>query len=170
MEIAVGTRNPAKINAVKDSVSSFYSDAKIIPIEVASGISEMPRSEEESLEGAFNRARNALEKTGADIGMGLEGHTTETRYGMLLVGLCVAIDKDGNIGIGHNGGILLPENVAERVRKGEVLGPVMDSISGEKNMNKKGGAIGYFTEGRITRREIFGHGVVYALSSLKRSV
>jgi len=166
MIIAVGTKNPAKIRAVNNSVSLFFPETKIIAVDVSSGISEMPTTEEESLKGAFNRAKEALDKTDADIGIGLEGHTTETKYGMLLLGLVVAMNKNGKYRIGHNGGILLPENIAKRIRKGEILARVMDSISGQKGMNKKDGAIGYFTNGLVTRADSFERGIVYALSSL----
>ena len=38
-----------------------------------SGVSPQPFSDEETIQGAINRARAAVKETGADIGIGLEG-------------------------------------------------------------------------------------------------
>jgi len=40
---------------------------------------------------------------------------------------------------------------------GEELGPVMDAFTKQENISKKEGAIGVFTNERITRGEMFLH-------------
>jgi inosine/xanthosine triphosphatase len=152
MKIAVGSMNPVKVEAARRASCMFWPDAEVIAVDVPSGISAMPRSDSESMEGALNRARGALAISGCDIAIGLEGHVKETGFGMLLAGVAVAVDREGRTGIGDNGGFLLPEKVAREVREGKELGPVMDMFTNVENSKQKSGASGYFTNGIVPRQ------------------
>ncbi len=164
MKIALGSMNPVKIEAVKCAACLFWPEAEVVSVDVPSGISDMPRSDRESIEGARNRAKNALQKTGSDIGIGLEGHVKETDYGMLLTGVAVAVDRQGRMGMGDNGGFLLPDKIADEIRKGKELGPVMDRFSDVENSKQKLGASGFFTNGLVPRKDAFERGVIFALT------
>jgi inosine/xanthosine triphosphatase len=163
MKISVGSRNPVKIAAVTNVVKNIWPDAEIIPVEVDHGISDQPMSDEEAFKGAMNRAEASLQKTRADLGMGLEGYVVDTRHGMFLSNLVVVLDKNGKIGIGNSGRIALPEKIASEVRKGRELGFVMDDFTGEHNTKQKQGAVGILTNGLITRTDSFETAVIYAL-------
>lgn len=52
------------------------------------------------------------------------------------------------------------------MKRGKELGDVMDSLVREKDTKKRGGAIGIFTRGMVSRKELYEHGVWMALSSL----
>jgi non-canonical (house-cleaning) NTP pyrophosphatase len=52
---------------------------------------------------------------------------------------------------------LLPYEVADRLRAGEELGPVMDDYAKKENVRKNEGAVGIFTNGLINRSEMFSH-------------
>jgi inosine/xanthosine triphosphatase len=121
-------------------------------------------SDEEAIEGARNRARLALEKTDADLGIGLEGCGVEMRYGMFLTGWVVGVDKKGRTGMGCGGRMLLPDKVATEVRRGKELGPVMDALVGDRNTKQKEGAVGILTRGLIVREEAFHVPLIYALA------
>jgi inosine/xanthosine triphosphatase len=164
MKIAVGTQNPVKVAAVMNVVKRVWPGSEIISVKVPSDVSEQPMSDEEAIEGARNRARLALEKTGADLGIGLEGCGVETEYGMFLTGWVVAVDKKGRMGIGCGGRMLLPSKVASEVRKGKELGPVMDAFVGDHNTKQKEGAVGILTRGLIVREEAFHVPLIYALA------
>ena len=71
MRILVGSNNPVKINAVQRAFSKFW-DVEISNMEVDSGVSDMPMSDEESIKGALNRAMNAMQPN-IDFSVGLEG-------------------------------------------------------------------------------------------------
>lgn len=71
--VAVGTKNPAKIDAVESKVQIQWPDSEIIPVSVPSGVSEMPMSDAECIQGAKNRASAALAEANADLAFGLEG-------------------------------------------------------------------------------------------------
>ena len=71
MKIAVGSTNPVKVEAVRQTISRIWSEAEIIPIAVPSGVSEMPMSDEETRTGARNRALAARDALG--LGQPVEG-------------------------------------------------------------------------------------------------
>lgn len=73
--VAIGTTNQAKIAAVKAIFSS--EQYALVPTNVPSDVSAQPLSDRETRQGAMNRAKHALEKENADIGIGLEGGVME---------------------------------------------------------------------------------------------
>lgn len=162
--ISVGSKNPVKIAAVENVVKKIWPDAEVVAVEVGHGISEQPTSDDEAIEGATNRAKLSLEKTGADLGIGMEGHTIDTKHGMFLSGWVVAVDKKDNMGIGGGNNLLLPEKIASEIRKGRELGPVMDEFTGINNIKQKQGAVGFLTNDLITRTTTVEKSIIYALA------
>lgn len=156
MKIVVGTKNPAKIQAVKNS---FGMAADIIGVNVPSGVREQPFSDEETITGAINRAKNALAETNRAIGIGLEGGVTETPYGLMLCnwGAVVVKGYEHHPLIAGGARILLPEEISNRLLKGEELGPVMDDYCKKENIRSHEGAIGIFTNGVVNRDDMFTH-------------
>lgn len=156
MKIAVGTTNPAKIQAIKNV---FIGSAYIIPCKVPSDVSEQPFSDEETVQGAINRAKNAIDETNADIGIGLEGGVTETPFGLMLCnwGALVSRDAIEQPIIAGGARMVLPEAISQRLRNGEELGPVMDDFCHQENVRSHEGAIGVFSNGQINRIDLFTH-------------
>lgn len=163
-KIAIGTLNPAKIEAVRQKVAMQWADFELIPVSVPSGVSDMPMSDSECIEGAQNRARACLAATGADLGVGLEGGVMLMDEGMMLVGWVAIVDGAGTLGLGSSARIPLPEFIAQRVRDGEELGPVMDTVVNETDTKHRGGASGILSAGLTQRSESFATAVAYALS------
>lgn len=145
-------------------VQRQWPDAIVIPVDVATGVSEMPMSDAESLAGAKNRAQAALAQAQADLGVGLEGGVNPEPIGLVLHGWVVVVDGHGRTGIGGAGRLPLPETIARRVLAGEELGPVMDAVLGQTEVRKQGGAVGALTAGLVLRQEAFAQGVAYALA------
>ena len=164
MKIAVGSTNPVKVGAVQQMASRIWPTAEIIPVAVEPGIRSMPMSDEETLQGATNRARRALEQTAADLGAGLEGGVNQETTGLMLLGWVVVVDRNGRMGMGGTSRIPLPEKIANRVRAGEELGSVVDDLLNEQNVKQKGGAVSALTRGLVLREEAFAMAVAYALS------
>lgn len=155
IKIVIGSKNPAKIKAVQ---AAFQNErVELISVDVPSGVSNQPFSDEETIKGAINRAYAAVEKGNGDIGIGLEGGVHETEYGMFLCnwGAIAECGKPAIIAGGAR--ILLPEAVASRLRIGEELGPVMDDFTNKEDIRKNEGAIGIFTNGQISRVDMFTH-------------
>jgi inosine/xanthosine triphosphatase len=154
MKIIIGSNNPAKIEAVKHAFKGNYD---FLSVNAFSGVSEMPFSDEETIKGAINRAENALKIGYGDIGIGLEGGVQETSYGLLLCNWGALASNEHSPIIAGGARILLPEEIAIRLRNGEELGPIMDEYTKKQNIRKKEGAVGIFTNGKIDRVEMFTH-------------
>jgi inosine/xanthosine triphosphatase len=155
MKIAIGSLNPVKVAAVELVVRQVWPDAEISSIKANSGVSDMPNGDDEMIQGAFNRAKNALEMSDADLAFGNEGGVVENPKGMFLTGWTVAMHRDGRVGMGGGGRTIMPEKIANEIRKGRELGPVMDEVLNDKDTKKKEGAVGTFTNGLISRKEAF---------------
>ena len=163
-KIAVGSTNPAKIEAVKSKVQLAWPGCEIAPIKAPSGVSDMPMSDHECIVGAKNRAQHCLDTSDADLGVGLEGGVMIMPEGMMLVGWVAILDRNGMTGLGSSARIPLPDFIAARVHQGEELGPVMDDVVNEHNTKQRGGASGILSGGLTYRSESFATAVAYALS------
>ncbi len=166
MKIAVGSYNPVKINAARRVLGEIYPGAEIVPVEVSSGVSSNPRGDEEAIAGAKNRAREARESAGADLGVGLEGGTTTIAGKHMTGGWCAVFDGR-RFHLGGGGHILLPPLVDRRItREGKELGEAMDELSGDHNTKQKMGAIGILTRGLSSRQQAYEYILTYALAPL----
>lgn len=156
MKVAVGTTNKAKLEAIR---SVFLDGVEIIPCKVPSNVREQPFSDEETIQGAMNRAKNALVEVNADLGIGLEGGVTETKIGLMLCnwGALVLREKINEPYVAGGARIVLPEYISNRLRNGEELGIVMDDFCQQKNIRFHEGAVGIFTNGQVNRVEMFTH-------------
>ena len=152
MRIGVGSTNPVKRSATESALREFPGTS-VESVGVESGVSEQPVGEDETVTGARNRAGNVLEAGDYDLGVGLEGGVAEIdgTEGLFLVMWAVATDGER---VGHGAGprLRLPESIAERVRDGEELGPVMDDVLNMDDVAEKQGAAGALT-GHIIDRE-----------------
>lgn len=164
MKIALGSTNPGKLVAVRNAIKKVWPKARVISIDVDSGVGHTPISHNEVIEGASNRAKLCVEKTGADLGIGIEGFILDTKKRMFTGDWAVAINREGVLGLGLGGMVLVPERVANDVRKGKELTIVLDELFNDKNIGRKYGGVGVFTNKIITRRETMEKAVLYALA------
>ncbi|MCD6575981.1 MAG: inosine/xanthosine triphosphatase [Nanoarchaeota archaeon] len=161
MRVVVASTNPVKVDAVKEVFSEVFGDVHITGKPIESNVPPQPFNEEVIL-GALNRARNAM-AAGVDFSVGIEGGIIKLGGKYYNLGFVVIMDKSGKIGTGTSGWFECPEKVLAEIRKGKELGTVMDEMIGEKDVKKKQGAIGVFTKGRVTRKELYKHGIYMAL-------
>jgi inosine/xanthosine triphosphatase len=164
MKIAVGSTNPVKVTAVTTMISRVWPTAQIVPISVPTGVSAMPMTDAETIEGARNRAEAAREAAGANLGIGLEGGVHPEPFGLVLQGWVVIVDADGRATFGGCPRLPLPLHIAVRVQNGEELGHVMDDVLNDHNVKQKGGAVGALTHNLVMREEAFATAVAYALA------
>lgn len=164
LTVAVGSLNQVKINAVHGAFCRSWPDADVRGVATESGVSEMPMSDEECLDGARNRAILAMQKVPADFGVGLEGGVNQESAGLMLLGWVVIVSKTGTESVSCTAKIPLPKMLAARILDGEELGPVMDEVLSEKDVAKRGGASGALTAGLVLRQDKFEMAVAYALA------
>lgn len=155
MKIIIGTKNPAKIKAVQDVFQRYEAD--FLALDIPSGVNDQPFSDEETIKGAVNRAYGALETGNGEIGIGLEGGVQETEYGLFLCNWGALAEKGKQPIIAGGARIPLPVAIAAKLTAGNELGPVMDAFTNKNDIRKKEGAIGIFTDGEISRSEMFAH-------------
>jgi inosine/xanthosine triphosphatase len=155
MKIVVGTDNPVKYRAVRNVMRRLFPDAQVIALRVPSGQPEQPIGDDQTRRGALNRAHAARLATHADWGVGLEGGVVESEFGMMTCAWCAIEDRSGRVGVGGSTNMLLPEEVAERVRAGAELGQAMDEFAKITNVKQKMGAIGVMTKGLTDRQRAY---------------
>jgi inosine/xanthosine triphosphatase len=166
MRVAVGSDNPVKRRAVEAALPGDGVPERVTVelVAVDSEVSEQPRGRAETLAGARNRARNALGTGAVDLGIGLEGGvaTVEGDPALFVVMWAAATDGD-RWGEAAGPSYLLPDPVADRVRAGEELGPVMDDVLGEQQVGRRGGAAAALTGDRVDRATALSTAVAGAL-------
>ncbi|MBZ6494730.1 DUF84 family protein [Natrinema longum] len=165
MNLAVGSTNPVKIDAVERTLERY--EPTVTAVDVDSGVDEQPRSIAETVTGAENRARRALAATDADYGIGLEGGVARlgATPGLSLIMWGVATDGERT----ERGGgptLRLPDHVAERLADGAELGPVMDDVLGTTGVATGAGAAGVFTDGLTDRTRALGEAVACSFGPL----
>ncbi|MDC3415801.1 DUF84 family protein [Aquibacillus salsiterrae] len=153
MQIFIGSKNPTKIKAVENEFPLFEIEA----VDVSSKVSLQPFSDEETLEGAINRAKECATLAKGAIGIGLEGGVTEMESGLFLCNWGALVDEHGELYMASGARILLPNEVSSKLEKGIELGEIMDDYAKKKDVRKNEGAIGIFTNQLVGREEMFTH-------------
>lgn len=166
MKVAVGSNNPVKKNATKLAFETIWPEEswEIIGVEVKSGISNQPMSDEEAIKGATNRAKKALKKVDADFGVGLEGGLNQIGQHWFDCGWAVVVNKSGNLGIGSSCRIKTPSSMIKLIKKGYELGTANDKIFGRTNSKQSEGHFGLMTKNAITRTSGYRDGLIMALT------
>jgi len=165
MIIAVGSKNPTKIEPVENVFSHHFKKVKVVGVRVKSGVSDQPKSQDEMFEGALNRAKQALKKVrNAKYGVGIEGGVHKYSYGYFENSLVVIVDRFGKIGVGASAGLVLPDKVIKMLDEGKNLEQSVDELFGTNKIGEGIGMFGLFTKGVVTRSEGVRHGVAFALA------
>ena len=165
MKISVGSENGAKISAVVEACREVLGDIEAVATPVDSGVSEMPTTDDEMIAGALNRARDARERSGADLSFGLEGGMVKTGHGWFLRGW-VAVYDGREYFLGCSPGIMVPDSIAREVTSQNELGEVMDRVAGRGGVKRAEGAYGILTKNRINRKAAFKAAVLSALAPI----
>lgn len=155
MKIAIGSTNPVKVRAVKNVSRKIFPKARFIALEVSSGVPAQPRGDRQTRRGAINRARAALETAHADWGVGLEAGILDNEFGTMTCAWVAIVDRAGNIGLGGSTNLMLPSQVAARIKGGAELGDAMDEFAKIRGVKRKMGAIGVLTKGLFDRRRAY---------------
>ena len=166
MKIVVASKNPVKVDATRAAFSAMLPDAalEMLPVGVDSGVSDQPTSDEETRQGARNRAANANAKQpAADYWVGLEGGI-EVFDDQLMAFAWMAIqDQHGNISDARSATLPLPLAVKKLVDGGMELGDANDQVFATVNSKQGGGAYGLLTDGLYTRESIYTQTLILAL-------
>ena len=173
--IVVASHNPVKQQAALDGFQRMFPGQAfdIQAIEVPSGVSDQPVSDDETLQGALNRARQARRLLPqADFWVGIEGgvqlasaNPDQLASGSdeMAVFAWVVVVSVTKLGKARTGAFFLPPVVMRLVKEGSELGEADDIVFGRTNSKQKNGAVGLLTGDVIDRRLYYEQAVVLAL-------
>lgn len=157
MKIAIGTKNQAKNKAVQNICMSLINQPEFISLDVSSNVSAQPFGDEETLQGAKNRALQACNEASVHMAFGLEGGVKELDGQLYICNWGVLHTKEGQQYIAGGAQLPLPQEVAHAVRNGEELGPVMERYTNQTGIRHNEGAVGIFTCNIVKRADMFEH-------------
>lgn len=157
MKILIGTHNRAKTKAVQTISSMYYPEAIYVNQKVPSLVSDQPMSQEETRQGAINRAKHLMEDHDALFGIGLEGGVQEIDGQMYICNWGALVTPKGDVFTATGAGVPLPKEIAEQLLAGAELGPVMDVYTDKKGIRHDEGAVGIFSNGLVDRSAMFEH-------------
>ncbi len=174
MRINVGSGNEVKVKAVKELLEEYdsLSGASVTSVEVSSGISEQPKSLEETIIGAKNRALNAFQN--CDYAFGLEDglmSVPKTKTGYMNVCVCSIFDgKDYSLGL--SAGFEFPVGVTQRIfNDGDDANQAFfkEGLTAKQKVGSLEGAIGILTKNRLRRKEYAQQAIQMALIQLEHT-
>ncbi|OQP34393.1 inosine/xanthosine triphosphatase [Pantoea latae] len=160
-QVIAATINPAKIRAISQAFSDVFGEGSchIRGVEVDSGVAAQPLSDAETRTGARQRVANARRaEPAADFWVAIEaGIEAECAFAWMVV------ENAEQRGESRSASFTLPPVVLEGLRAGRELGEEMARLTGVENIKQKGGAIGAFTQGRLTRSSVYHQALILAL-------
>jgi len=164
LKVIVGSENPVKIKCVKNVFSEYFKEVKVIGKRVDSLVSDQPKSERETIQGAKNRAKQIFLKYKSDFGVGIEGGLEHINSRLYIFAWVCIMSKRGKIGLGRTASFPIPQKIKELIiDDGKELGEADDIFFGTKNLKQGIGAIGLLSKGKLDRTKLYEQGVICAL-------
>lgn len=175
MIINIGSTNPIKVSAVQELILDYpdLKDAAVNGTEVQSGVSEQPKSLEETVNGAMNRAKACFNN--CDYSFGIESGLMAvpgTKTGFMDVCVCAIYDGK-ELHLGLSSAWEAPKEVVKHMVEGGLNMNDAALKAGFTNNPKVGsaeGLIGIVTKGRLTRKGYTMEAIRTALIHLEKLV
>lgn len=154
MKILIATKNPGKVEGVKEAFAEYFDEFEIESISASSDVSEEPVNDEIYI-GASNRVKN-LKKIAneqgkeADYYVAVESGITNQLGKWVILSIAVIEDRSGFQSLGVSPGFPVPDKYVEEIIKTD-LGKVMDKIFNKTELRAGKGGINLLTKEKITR-------------------
>lgn len=159
--VVAATTNPAKIRAIDQAFSDVFGagSCHIEGVGVESGVAAQPLSDVETRTGARQRVANAREiRADADFWVAIEaGIEGDCAFAWMVV------ENPQQRGESRSASFTLPPVVMAGLQAGNELGDEMARLTGVDNIKQKGGAIGAFTNGLLSRSSVYHQALILAL-------
>ena len=164
LTVLIGSKNPTKINAVKNALKRVFYDRAIsvLGYNVESGVPDQPIGYEETKSGAENRIKN-LKHRDADFYIGIEGGCVYVEKKLFAFAWVLAEDRFGYVGCGKTSMFQLPKKIQKLIDKGVELGEADDLVFKRSESKKKNGAVGILTNNLIDRTKYYEEAVILSL-------
>jgi len=168
MRILVASKNPVKIDGVRQAFSNYFDDFEILNFSVDSEVPGQPFNEQ-MIQGTDNRIKNLMkinteQNLNADFFVALESGIEKRGDRWFNMNSACVTDKNGKKGYGCSSFFELPNHFIEKMQNEKVeLCHVAETVSGCKDIRSKHGISGFFTKKVITRTKLSVDAVVSAL-------
>lgn len=169
--LVIASTNPVKIAAALEGFRRMFpdDDYQTRGVSVASGVSDQPMSDDETLRGAITRAERARDdQPDADFWIGIEGGV-DAHSGAMQSFAWVVVIGGGRIGKARTAAYYLPDETARLVRGGMELGHADDVVFGRSNSKQQNGSVGLLTGDVIDRTAYYVQAVILALIPFKNA-
>ena len=164
MIIAVGTKNPAKVEGIRIAFTRYFPDVTIKTVDSGSVTTAQPFGLDQMTQGAISRAKFALSKLGGDFGVGVEAGIFRMGDAYFDHQQAAIVDSSGKVSLGHSAGYPLPTKEVEAlINTGRELERYAESLSGVSEIGDKGGLVHHLTKGVMTRTDLTEQCVLMAL-------
>jgi inosine/xanthosine triphosphatase len=165
MKVAVGSKNPAKLEGVRRAFSTYFPELELHPVDSSLVARSQPLGLEQMVEGAVARANFALSKAGGDYGVGVEAGIFKVGSVYFDHQQAAIADPSGRVSLGHSAGYMLPKGAVEKMlREGKELEQLAEGLTGVLGVGDKGGLVHYLTKGKMTRADLTEQCVMTALA------
>ena len=172
MRINVASKNPIKVEAVKEIVKEydFLKDAEIVSLEASSNVSTHPLNIGDTVEGAINRAKNCFKDCNYSFGIesGLM-NVPHTKVGSMDTTACAIYDGK-KLYLGLSSGFEYPPIVTKMIREGVEASEAFRRLKLTDHVKigaTEGGIIGLLTKGRVKRKDYTKQAIYNALIHLE---
>lgn len=157
MTINIGSTNPSKVEALREILQDYpdLKEAKVISFQVHSGVAEQPKSLDETIQGAMNRARESFRD--CQYSFGLESgliSVPKSKSGFMDVCVCAIYDGQ-EFHLGLSSAWEAPKQIMHHMLV-EGLDMNQAAFKAGLTTNPKVGSaeglVGIVTKGRLTRK------------------
>lgn len=161
VRVRVGSRNEAKLTAVRRGLAPFFAVVEIDPADVASGVDPQPLGFPEIVAGARHRARASHAGGACDLAAGIEDGLIQvdaSATGWINVGCCVLFDG-AREALGFTAGFEYPPACVERATStlrtpiGDAFDALFRPPAGFPDPGPGAGNIGRLSGGALTRAD-----------------
>lgn len=165
IKVIVASQNPVKQSCARTGFQKCFPSDEIIieSVTVSSEVPDQPMTDQETLDGAINRAKNAkLKMPDADFWIGLEGGISDDGEQMEAFAWIYILGKEKS-GKARTASFQLPHQIRKLVLSGIELGHADDQVFNRENSKHGNGAVGILTHELIDRAAYYEPAVVLAL-------
>lgn len=174
VRVQAGTDNPTKLSGARTALARVFGRKFALRNHKEESCVRHHPFGAETFRGAENRARAAWKrawegksgkgaKGGCDYSLGIESGLFEIRKGEFFdITVCCIFDgKSATFGTGA--GFCVPAWIAKKIRGKSDLSAVMAELAGVKEIGRKQGALGWFSDGAMHRADQVEQAVANAL-------
>ena len=164
--VIVGSENPVKIEVARQAFEKVFpgEQFEFKGYRAVSNVSDQPKSDEETLRGAYNRIADCKIKfPDAAFWVAQESGVIDDISQMFETSHIIIESKEGIVGRAKAASFEIPYPIAQAIRLGGELGPAADKMFGVANSKQQGSIVGLLTNNLVDRTSTYLQSAIFAL-------